>query len=327
MRSSASTPTGRSSPGTPRRRRTFGWTRDEALGRNMADDDDSAGVPRRAQLRGMRRFLDTGEAPVVNTPARADARCIATGASSRSRSPSPRRCRSARGYFFGAFLRDISDRREQRGAAARRQGVGRGRDAREERVPGQHEPRAADAAQRRARLRAAAAARSRPERRRSARRSRRSPSAASHLLDLINDVLDLSRIEAGRVDIEATPTDLAQLIIDLKYVVADAAPPQGAAADDDASAPDVPRRVVLDGRHLRQVLLNLLGNAVKFTAQGEVRLDDRGDRRRPAVLRGERHRHRHRAEGAREDLRGVHADARRRRRRRHRAGPGHQPVT
>ena len=67
------------------------------------------------------------------------------------------------------------------------------------------------------------------------------------------------------------PTDLAQLIIDLKYVVADAAHRKGLLLTMTV-APDVPRRVVLDGRHLRQVLLNLLGNAVKFTAQGEVRL-------------------------------------------------------
>ena len=116
----------------------------------------------------------------------------------------------------------------------------------------------------------------------------------AHLLELINDVLDLSRIEAGRVDIEATTTDLAQLLIDLKYVVADAARRKGLLLSMTI-APGVPRRVVLDGRHLRQVLLNLLGNAVKFTAQGEVRLTIETTGRRPALLRGERHRHRHRA--------------------------------
>ena len=102
----------------------------------------------------------------------------------------------------------------------------------------------------------------------------------THLLELINDVLDLSRIEAGRVDIEATTTDLAQLLIDLKYVVADAARRKGLLLSMTI-APGVPRRVVLDGRHLRQVLLNLLGNGIKFTPQGEVRLDDRDPGRRP----------------------------------------------
>jgi CheY-like chemotaxis protein len=93
----------------------------------------------------------------------------------------------------------------------------------------------------------------------------------SQLLDLINDVLDLSKIEAGRLQIEEAPTDLRKLVNDVRYIVAETAERKGldlmlAVADD------VPRSVVLDARHLRQVLLNLLGNAVKFTSSGEVRL-------------------------------------------------------
>jgi hypothetical protein len=94
----------------------------------------------------------------------------------------------------------------------------------------------------------------------------------SHLLDLINDILDLSKIEAGFLDLETVPTDLAQLAVDLKYVIGDAARRKGLLLTMRI-APEVPRRVMLDGRHLRQVLLNLLGNAIKFTAHGEVRLE------------------------------------------------------
>jgi signal transduction histidine kinase len=86
----------------------------------------------------------------------------------------------------------------------------------------------------------------------------------SQLLDLINDVLDLSKIEAGRLDLEETPTDLAKLIVDLRYVLAETAEQKGLSLTMEL-APDVPRSVLLDGRHLRQILLNLLGNAVKFT--------------------------------------------------------------
>jgi signal transduction histidine kinase len=92
-----------------------------------------------------------------------------------------------------------------------------------------------------------------------------------HLLALINDVLDLSKIEAGRLDLENAPTDLAKLLVDLEYVLADAAGRKGLQLTLELH-PDVPHSVVLDGRHLRQVLLNLLGNAVKFTAAGQVRL-------------------------------------------------------
>ena len=93
----------------------------------------------------------------------------------------------------------------------------------------------------------------------------------SQLLDLINDVLDLSKIEAGRLDIEEGPADLTTLLTDLKYVVAESADRKGLRLIMSIGA-DVPRSVVLDGRHLRQALLNLLGNAIKFTATGEVRL-------------------------------------------------------
>ena len=91
----------------------------------------------------------------------------------------------------------------------------------------------------------------------------------SQLLDLINDVLDLSKIEAGRLDIEEGPTDLTKLITDLKCVVAEAANRKGLRLTMSIGS-NVPRLVVLDGRHLRQVLLNLLGNAIKFTEAGEV---------------------------------------------------------
>jgi CheY-like chemotaxis protein len=88
---------------------------------------------------------------------------------------------------------------------------------------------------------------------------------------LINDVLDLSKIEAGRLEIQATPADLSKLVTDLKYVVAETAERKGLRLSLSIGA-DVPRWVVLDGRHLRQVLLNLLGNAIKFTAAGHVTL-------------------------------------------------------
>ena len=89
------------------------------------------------------------------------------------------------------------------------------------------------------------------------------------LLGLVNNVLDLAKIEAGRVEIEAVPFALDTLIEEV------AAPLRDAALDRGLSIAvllpsTVPRRLVGDPYRLRQVLTNLLGNAVKFTEQGRV---------------------------------------------------------
>jgi signal transduction histidine kinase/DNA-binding NarL/FixJ family response regulator len=107
----------------------------------------------------------------------------------------------------------------------------------------------------------------------------------AHLLDLINDVLDLARIEAGRVDHERCATDVRRLAVDLEQILGNQARTKGLRMVA-AIAPETPSRVLVDGRHLRQVLFNLLGNAVKFTDAGEVRLTvgpDGADRLRFAV--------------------------------------------
>ncbi|TMH08059.1 MAG: PAS domain S-box protein, partial [Betaproteobacteria bacterium] len=95
-------------------------------------------------------------------------------------------------------------------------------------------------------------------------------SSGEHLLSLINDVLDLSRIEAGKLDLRPLRFDLHQAlatVADLIRVKAD----QKNLLFVYESAPDLPLSVEADDTRLRQVLLNLLGNAVKFTDRGEVR--------------------------------------------------------
>ncbi|MCK9485561.1 MAG: response regulator [Dehalococcoidia bacterium] len=89
------------------------------------------------------------------------------------------------------------------------------------------------------------------------------------LLSIINDILDFSKIEAGRMDLESTPFDL-QSAIDS---VLDLAAGQAAKKEIEFAClvdPDVPTRVRGDVTRLRQVILNLVSNAVKFTTQGEV---------------------------------------------------------
>ncbi len=89
------------------------------------------------------------------------------------------------------------------------------------------------------------------------------------LLGLVNNVLDLSRIEAGRVEIETVPFELDALIEQVVAPLRDTALDRGLSIAVLLPS-SVPRRLVGDPCRLRQVLTNLLGNAVKFTEQGRV---------------------------------------------------------
>ncbi|GGO65964.1 HAMP domain-containing protein [Nonomuraea cavernae] len=95
--------------------------------------------------------------------------------------------------------------------------------------------------------------------------------AGSDLLQLINDILDLSKIEAGRMDVRPEKLPLSKL---LDYVDATFRPltvDRGLTFEIEI-APGVPRELFNDERRLQQILRNLLSNAVKFTSAGEVRL-------------------------------------------------------
>jgi two-component system, sensor histidine kinase and response regulator len=95
--------------------------------------------------------------------------------------------------------------------------------------------------------------------------------AGQALLTIINDILDLSRMEAGRLELDSIDFDLRVLLDRTITMVEPRARDKGVALLLDV-APDVPRILRGDPGRLRQVLLNLLGNAVKFTAVGEVAL-------------------------------------------------------
>jgi signal transduction histidine kinase/DNA-binding NarL/FixJ family response regulator len=94
--------------------------------------------------------------------------------------------------------------------------------------------------------------------------------SGEHLLTLINDLLDLAKIEAGRMELHAGVFDLRQLLMHVADLTAVRAR-QAALMFDYAPAEDLPTLVSGDERALRQVLLNLLGNAVKFTESGGVK--------------------------------------------------------
>lgn len=95
--------------------------------------------------------------------------------------------------------------------------------------------------------------------------------SANHLLTLINDVLDFSRIEAGELHLEQTPFSVHECIESAIEILSGSAQDKGLALT--LSISQVPSNVVGDPTRLRQIVLNLLSNACKFTDRGEVRVD------------------------------------------------------
>jgi PAS domain S-box-containing protein len=92
-----------------------------------------------------------------------------------------------------------------------------------------------------------------------------------HLLTLINNVLDMSKIEAGHIKLEAEPADLGLLVADVVDMM------QNRAAEKDLQLifdqnSDFPQHIKTDPAKLRQIFINLLSNAVKFTEEGEINL-------------------------------------------------------
>ncbi|MEM7680482.1 MAG: ATP-binding protein [Planctomycetota bacterium] len=107
-----------------------------------------------------------------------------------------------------------------------------------------------------------------------------------HLIAIINDILDMSKIEAGRMSVECIDTDVVQIVRDVAELMESRAKPKGVELKIEFDA-DYPERVQTDPTRLRQVLVNLVGNAIKFTESGSITirctLDEPRDK--PATLR------------------------------------------
>ena len=101
-------------------------------------------------------------------------------------------------------------------------------------------------------------------------------SASKNLLTLINDILDLSRIEAGKMQIIPSPIDLKRIFQEIEYIF------KMKAAEKDLRfmvevEEKIPDSLILDKARLRQILFNLVGNAIKFTEKGHVRMTTRAE--------------------------------------------------
>ncbi len=97
--------------------------------------------------------------------------------------------------------------------------------------------------------------------------------SAQHLLSLINDILDLSKIEAGQMKVNRAPCDLRAVIESVLQLAQPLAAKKGLALEAEIGA-DIPT-ILSDAQRLKQILLNLVNNAVKFTSRGVVRVECR----------------------------------------------------
>jgi two-component system, chemotaxis family, CheB/CheR fusion protein len=92
------------------------------------------------------------------------------------------------------------------------------------------------------------------------------------LLGIINDILDLSKIEAGKVDIDIERFDPVRVIVDVRNVMEVRARENELNLELEIQYPDAPHFVESDAKRLKQILINLVGNAIKFTKQGGVKI-------------------------------------------------------
>ena len=95
--------------------------------------------------------------------------------------------------------------------------------------------------------------------------------SADSLLRVINDILDFSKIEAGRLDLDVADFDLGEVLDDILKLMTPAAD-QGGLKLSSSISPEVPRWLGGDPMRLRQIIVNLVGNAIKFTRGGEIAL-------------------------------------------------------
>ena len=263
----------------------FGWTREEALGRPLAETI----IPlqyREAHHRGLRHFLNTGEGPVLNkafeiTALHRDGREFPI-----ELSISP--LRWGQTYIFSAFIRDITERKEAETAL---------RVEITERQMAMEALREVYEIAERRKEEAEAASRAKSQFLANMSHEIRTPmngvlgpigllldsqlsrqqrelteiarSSAESLLNIINDILDLSKIEVGKLDIEPIPFNLLLAIEEAASMMVAKAEEKN--LDLIVRYPtSVPRQVVADPGRIRQVLANLISNAIKFTHRGHV---------------------------------------------------------
>ena len=243
---------------------TFGWLREEVIGKRLSDTI----IPelyREAHERGLRRFLDSGEGRILNT--RIELVALRRDGLEFPVELTVSHLKAGAGHFFAAFIRDITEQKRAERAL---------RDAKE----------AAEAAsEAKSTFLATMSHEIRTpmngilgmtelvldteltrEQRESLGLVRLS---AESLLTVINDILDFSKIEAGKMELEPIPFDLREALGETMKGLGIRADQKGLELVYEVQ-PEVPEALQGDPGRIRQIVINLVGNAIKFTERGEV---------------------------------------------------------
>ena len=265
----------------PQAERTFGWTAAEAVGRRLSDTIVPA-AHRAAHERGLAAFLAGGRGPVLNQ--RVEVAAVHRDGREFPVELAISPLRSGPSYLFTAFVRDISQRRRQEAEL---------RSAKDAAEAATAAAQAASAAAQAASVSKTAFLANMSHEIRTPMTSivgyaellldpARTPSDrvdalqvirrnANHLLALINDVLDVSKIESGQMTVERLAVDLPGLVAEVASLCRPRAVEKGLTFGVTFEGP-IPRTVHTDPLRVKQVLTNLLGNATKFTAAGGITL-------------------------------------------------------
>jgi PAS domain S-box-containing protein len=246
---------------------TFGWSREEVVCRQLHE----VIIPpshRAAHLRGVQQFLATGEGPLLN-------RRIEVPALRRDGEEFPAELtispiRYGSEWVFSAFLHDITERkRAERELCEARDAAEAASQAKSEFLANMsHEirtPMNAIIGMTELLLDTPLNAEQRDY-------LETVKKSADALLSVINDILDFSKIEAGKLELDHIPFDLRDSLGDVMSTLALRAHQKGLELACHI-APEAPEIIVGDPARLRQVLINLVGNAIKFTERGEVVVD------------------------------------------------------